>query len=92
MHVPDLGRILTAELQAQDRAEQGVVAIAAVPDGLDERVGAGELGQRARGVSVIRELVGDIGADLGQDAGAQEEVPDRRGLRVENLFDQVAGD
>ena len=94
VQVRDLARVLAAELEAQDRAEQRVVAVRAVPDGADERVRPGEFRERARGVAAapVHQVVGDIRADPGQDAGAQEEFADRRGLGVEDLFHQVAGD
>ena len=83
-------RMLEPQLQAQHLGEQGVVAVPARGQRLDERVRAGQGRQDSGGVLVAGQLDGDIGADMLQDARAQQDLANLRRLHVEHLVDQVA--
>src|SRR6202035_4791227 len=90
--VVHLSRVLQSELQPQDTREQGVVAVPAVPERLDERIGRCQSCEDARRLFFIGQLAGDASVYPVQDAGFQQEVARAGGLVVEDLLGQVSGD
>ena len=83
-------RMLEPQLQAQHLGEQGVVAVPAGGQRLDERVRVGQGREDSGGVLVAGQLDSAIGADMLQDARAQQDLANLRRLHVEHLVDQVA--
>ncbi len=84
-------RMLVPQSQPEHLGEQRVVAVPPGADRLDQRVRAGQGGQNARGPVIAGQFDGSSGADMLQDAGAQQDFLDFRWLDVEHLVDQIAG-
>ena len=79
------------QLQAQHLGEQGMVAVPAVAERLDERAGPGQRRQGAAGLLITSQLPGQVCAHPVQNAGPQHELPLGGRQRVEHLIDQIAG-
>ena len=84
-------RMLLLQPQTQHLGEQRVVAVPSGPDRLDKRVRVRQGQQDCRGPLVAGQFAGGLGADVLQDAGAQQDVPDLGRLGAEDLLNQVAG-
>ncbi|EFE66324.1 predicted protein [Streptomyces viridosporus ATCC 14672] len=83
---------LHPQMGAEDLPEQGVEAVLAVPEVLDERVPTAEPGQDGPGVGPAREHVGELGAEPVEQADPQQQVLGLVVLPPEHLRQQVVGD
>ena len=84
-------RMLVPQSQPEHFGEQRVVAVPPRADRLDQRVRVRQGGQDACGLVVAGQFGGRLGADMLQDARAQQDLADLRWLDVEHLVNQVAG-
>ena len=94
MQAGDLALELALGARAQQLHEQAVVAepLAVAVDAQHEPVGALEIGERVRAVTVVGERVGEAAADAVDEARAQQERAQPRRLAIEHLGQQVVAD
>jgi hypothetical protein len=90
---PQPGR-LHPQARPQQLGEERVVAIPALVavDRREEHAGAVQVGERAGAVGAVGQDVGELAAQLVDDARAQEEAARLRALEGEDLAGQVVGD
>ncbi len=83
-------RMFVTQLQAEHLGEQRVVPVPPGPDRLDKRVRPRQGHQDLRGLLIAGQVDRGIGADVVQDAGAQQDLANLRWLNVEHFVNQVA--
>ncbi len=88
----DLAGPVVPELQPEHLGEQRVIAVPAVMERLDQRVRLRQRRENVPRIVITGQFGGDPGVHAVKDRGFQQQVPHLGGLRIENLFHQVAGD